>query len=126
MPLPATPRIGPDVQAKKEIAETLEAYTDAYRSLDLDAIRRVFPGMPPGLTRQLEDVKSIVTCTLGEVEYIELNPEAGSATIDAPWMLVQEMKVGRRQESEAIARIRMSRPAPGAGWRIEAVSHRPK
>lgn len=120
------PPIAPEVQAKNEIAKTLKAYVEAYKQLDVQAIRRVFPGVSPGLASQFKDVKSIASCTFGDPEYVELNAEAGTATMDVPWTLVQDMKVGGRQKTETVARVKMSRPAPRADWRIEGVTHRPK
>jgi hypothetical protein len=123
---PAPPPIAPDVQAKNEIARTLKAYCDAYKNLDLEAIRRVFPGVSPALAGQFKDVKSMVKCTCGDTEYVELNPEAGSATVNVPWTLELDMNVGGRRKSETIAKVKMSRPELRADWRIDGITHRPK
>lgn len=123
---PVPPPISAEDQAKGEIARTLKAYTEAYKDRDATAVRRVFPGVPQAITQQLGDVKAIAACAFGTLEYAELNPEAGTAVIEAPWTLVQDMKVGGQKKVETIARVRMSRPAPRADWRIDSVTHRPK
>jgi len=66
------PPIAPEVQAKNEIARTLKTYVDAYKQLNVDGIRRVFPGVSPGIAAQFKDIQSIATCTFGDPEYIDL------------------------------------------------------
>jgi hypothetical protein len=123
---PAPPPIAPEEQAKNEIAKTLKTYTEVYKDRDAAAVRRVFPGVPAAITQQFGDIKAIVSCAFGTLEYVELNAEAGTAVVEAPWTLVQDMKVGGQRKTETIARVRMSRPAPRADWRIDSVTHRPK
>jgi hypothetical protein len=122
---PAPPPISPEDQAKKDIAAALKSYCGAYVALDPIAIRKVYPSVLQ-IEEKLRQIKSVECAFTGPPEFQELEPDAGTATVEVPVKQAFDMKVGGVQKQETIATIKLTRPQARGAWRIDSMIHRPK
>jgi hypothetical protein len=122
---PAPPPISPEDQAKKDITATLKSYCNAYVALDPIAIRKVYPSVIQ-IEEKLRQIKTVECAFTGPPEFQELEPEAGTATVEVPVKQAFDMKVGGIQKQETIATIKLTRPQARGAWRIDSMIHRPK
>jgi len=122
---PAPPPILPEQQAKNDIQRVLKDYCFAYEALNPVAIRQVYPTVP-GLEEQLRQLKSIECTLTSPPEFVDLNADAGTATVEVGVKQVFDRKVGGVQKQETIATIKLLRPQARGTWRIASMNHKQK
>jgi len=124
---PTPPPISPEDFAKNEIRKLLKLYCAAYQSLDLDAMRRVFPQLPNAISEQFRQFNSVECTVVGEPEFVDLEAEAGIAKIEVGIKMVYDRKVGGlRPPDNLMTTAKLSRPQPRGSWRIDNMMFRVK
>jgi hypothetical protein len=79
-----------------------------------------------GLEDQLRQLKSIECELTGPPEFVEMNTDAGTATVQVGVKQVFDRRVGGTAKQETTAVFKMVRPEPRGSWRIASMFHRPK
>jgi hypothetical protein len=80
----------------------------------------------PGLEEQLRQFKS-VECTLtSPPEFVDMNADAGTATVEVGVKQIFDRKVGGVQKQETVATIKLVRPQSRGTWRIASMLHKTK
>ena len=111
---PDTPAFDP-----RAVQSTLDAYANAYSSLNVDNIARVFPNLPAaqreGLSKQFSQVTQFeLTWSGGACKVEPLNPTVAEANCTANWNF--RFKDGRRGSRQSTLNFRVERR--GASWVI--------
>ncbi|MPZ20812.1 MAG: protein kinase [Luteitalea sp.] len=91
---PAEPTPAPEEVAKEEIQKVLDEYRAAYGRLDLQALRRVFPGVSDVIGKQLKQYTSLDYTFTGQPEFIDLDAALGSGTVKVDARLAPRARVG--------------------------------
>jgi len=123
------PPISPEEFAKGKIQEVLKKYCDANVALDPVAVQRVFPTVNMvALQNQLNKSKyNSVECKFGGPEFVNLDPEKGTAEVRAELKRVYSHTLeAKPKPDEQITDVTLSRPMERADWQIVAMKFRPK
>ncbi|MPY91463.1 MAG: protein kinase [Luteitalea sp.] len=121
---PSEPEVPPEAVAKEEIQKVLDAYRAAHRRLDVQALRRVYPGVTEAYGKQLKQYKALDYAFSGEPEFIDLDPALGSATVKVDARLAPRAVVGSPKPYERTDLFTLERR--NGRWIIRAVKFEPK
>jgi hypothetical protein len=88
----------------------------------------VYPTAPVDrLQRSFKEDKSLTCTAASPPEYVQLDPSAGTATIEVAVKQVVDLKAGGPQKpDETTHTMKLSRPDPRGTWHIDTESVKPK
>ena len=122
------PVLTPDGIAKDAIQRVLEQYRTAYEQLDVQGIKRVYPGAPPafinGLTYAFKSYKSLEYTYTGAPEYLSLDPALGTAIVKVPALSKAEYKGPGQPPQNQINQFTLKRHDDT--WSIAQLTSKPK
>ena len=118
-PPPPPPPRSDEEQAKAEISLLLERYRRAYETLDVEAVKQVFPSAPESLKNQFSQYQSIAITATAEPQFREL--DATTALVDVEWRRTAVLKSNRKQQSTQRLRIQLTRKTFDNRWIIAEV-----
>jgi hypothetical protein len=92
---PATPTTEErDNAAKKDIADLLERYRNAYQALDFEALQRTYPTVHPAIRDQFNQMRSLSFVFQGTPKYVQLDAFGGTAVVEITTTISSERKSG--------------------------------
>jgi hypothetical protein len=114
--------------ARAEIPGLFKEYCAGLEALDPGRIQRIYPTAPVrSLQEQFRYYKTLKCTITGELQYAQLDADAGTAKVEVGVKQVIEMKSsGAPRIIETIATTTLARPEARSLWRISIMNHRPK
>lgn len=119
------PPITAEAHAQGEIQRTLNRYRTAYERLDFQEIQRVFPTAPEAIRRQLRQYKKLEYTYTGAPEFVDVDPAAGTATVEVGVKMAFQAQVGGAQPPNE-ARVRFNLFRRDDNWLVNQVTFLPK
>lgn len=122
---PVPPPITAEAHAQGEIQKTLNRYRSAHERLDFQELQRVFPTAPEAIRRQFRQYEKLEYTYAGAPEFVDVDPDAGTATVEVGVKLAFKAKVGGDQPPNE-ARVRFNLFRRDDTWLVNQMTFLPK
>ena len=112
-------------QARVDIGVTLDGYRLAFERLDAASLLTVFPAAPiEGIRTQFDRIEDYETYAFTPLEFMQLDVDEGTATVQVIVKRKFELKVGGTQEPDDVdAEFTLTQQTEGDPWLISEVRY---